>query len=109
MPPDTARAEVQALAEQIAERAPFAMSSVKAVIDRGMDASLDAALRLEGESAGHTFWTEDRKEGMNAFLEHRKPKFNSTGVRLMVEILAVALTLLTGHVGGFVSGVNGPF
>jgi uncharacterized membrane protein len=41
--------------------------------------------------------------------EHRKPKFNSTGVRLMVEILAVALTLLTGHVGGFVSGVNGPF
>jgi enoyl-CoA hydratase / 3-hydroxyacyl-CoA dehydrogenase len=75
VPPDTARAEVQQLAEQIAERAPFAMSSVKAVIDRGMDASLDAALRLEGESAGHTFWTEDRKEGMNAFLEHRKPKF----------------------------------
>jgi enoyl-CoA hydratase / 3-hydroxyacyl-CoA dehydrogenase len=78
VPAGTARAEVQALAEQIADRAPFAMTSVKAVIDRGMDASLDTALRLEGESAGHTFWTEDRTEGMNAFLERRKPKFKGT-------------------------------
>jgi uncharacterized membrane protein len=29
-------------------------------------------------------------------------------LRLTVEIVTVALTLLTGHVGGFVSGVNGP-
>ncbi|MCI4350938.1 MAG: enoyl-CoA hydratase-related protein [Thermoplasmata archaeon] len=78
VPAGTARVEVQALADQIAERAPFAISSVKAVIDRGMDASLDAALRLEGESAGHTFWTDDRTEGMNAFLERRKPKFKGT-------------------------------
>jgi uncharacterized membrane protein len=40
--------------------------------------------------------------------EQRKPEFNSPGVRLAVELVAVAMTLLTGHLGGFVSGVNGP-
>jgi len=40
--------------------------------------------------------------------EQRKPQNASPGFRLTVELVAVALTLLTGHVGGFVSGVNGP-
>jgi uncharacterized membrane protein len=40
--------------------------------------------------------------------EQRKPEFNSPCVRLAVELVAVAMTLLTGHLGGFVSGVNGP-
>jgi uncharacterized membrane protein len=40
--------------------------------------------------------------------EQRKPEFNSPGVRLAVELVAVAMTLLTGHLGGFVSGINGP-
>src|ERR1700681_3090151 len=35
--------------------------------------------------------------------EQRKPQFNSPGVRLTVEIVAAAMTMLTGHVGGFVS------
>jgi uncharacterized membrane protein len=40
--------------------------------------------------------------------EQRKPLANSPHARLAVEIVAVGLTLLTGHLGGFVSGVNGP-
>jgi uncharacterized membrane protein len=40
--------------------------------------------------------------------EQRDPRANSPGFRLAVEVVTVALTLLTGHVGGFVSGVNGP-
>jgi uncharacterized membrane protein len=40
--------------------------------------------------------------------ERRKSQLVSPGIRLTVEVVAVALTLLTGHVGGFVSGVNGP-
>jgi uncharacterized membrane protein len=40
--------------------------------------------------------------------EQRKSQAASPRIRLAVEIVAVALTLLTGHVGGFVSGVNGP-
>src|ERR1700693_3111268 len=40
--------------------------------------------------------------------EQRKPQVNSHGIRLTVEIVAAAMTMLTGHVEGFVSGVNGP-
>jgi uncharacterized membrane protein len=40
--------------------------------------------------------------------EQRNPQATSPAMRLAVEVLAVALALLTGHVGGFVSGVNGP-
>jgi enoyl-CoA hydratase / 3-hydroxyacyl-CoA dehydrogenase len=75
LPAGTAREETQAIAELIASRAPLGVRWVKQVIDRGMDASLASALHLEGESAGHTFGTTDRTEGMRAFLEHRKPRF----------------------------------
>jgi uncharacterized membrane protein len=40
--------------------------------------------------------------------EQRKPQAGLQRLRLTVEIVAVALTMLTAHVGGFVSGVNGP-
>lgn len=72
---DRIREDVAALAATISERAPLAIAWAKAVVNRGADATLDTALRLEGESAGHTFGTADRTEGMAAFLERRKPKF----------------------------------
>ncbi|MGA7923103.1 MAG: enoyl-CoA hydratase-related protein [Thermoplasmata archaeon] len=75
LPSETARVDAQQIAHTIAERAPLGVQWAKSVIRRGMDASLDTALRLEGESAGHTFGTSDRTEGMSAFLEKRKPKF----------------------------------
>jgi uncharacterized membrane protein len=40
--------------------------------------------------------------------DQRDPRAHSPRIRFAVEIVTVALTLLTGHVGGFVSGVNGP-
>lgn len=75
VPADSARDDVAALAQQIADRAPLGVQWVKSVVNRAVDSSMDAALRLEGESAGHTFATSDRTEGMTAFLERRKPVF----------------------------------
>jgi enoyl-CoA hydratase / 3-hydroxyacyl-CoA dehydrogenase len=75
VPAASAREEVQALAETIASRAPLGVRWVKRVIDDGLDVPLAAALRLEAESAGRTFSTADRTEGMRAFLERRKPEF----------------------------------
>lgn len=72
---DSARAETQALAESIAQRAPLAVAWIKRVINHSLDSSLESSLRLEGESAGATFGTADRTEGMRAFLERRPPKF----------------------------------
>jgi uncharacterized membrane protein len=38
----------------------------------------------------------------------RRRTVSLPGCRLTVECLAVALVALTGHLGGFLSGVNGP-
>jgi enoyl-CoA hydratase/3-hydroxyacyl-CoA dehydrogenase len=75
VPSPTGREDVSKLAHTIASRAPLGVRWVKQVIDRGMDASLASALHMEGESAGRTFSTSDRTEGMTAFLEKRRPKF----------------------------------
>ena len=75
VPAARAREETQVIAETIASRAPLGVRWVKRVIDDGMDASLETALYLEGESAGHTFGSAVRTEGMRAFLERRPPKF----------------------------------
>ena len=75
VPAASAREDVAEIATTIASRAPLGVQWVKRVIDRGMDAPLSTGLHLEAESAGHTFGTEDRLEGMRAFLERRKPEF----------------------------------
>ncbi len=75
VPVASARDDVEALAETIASRAPLGVRWAKQVIDRGLDAPLEVALRLEAESAGRTFSTADRTEGMRAFLEKRRPAF----------------------------------
>jgi len=41
-------------------------------------------------------------------VQQRKPRAIPLGIRLAVEAIAVAVTLVTAHVGGFVSGVNSP-
>jgi uncharacterized membrane protein len=41
------------------------------------------------------------------FRAHRR-KTNLPSYRLAVEFLALAVVALTGHLGGFLSGVNGP-
>ena len=63
------------LAARIASLAPLAVASIKEAVLRGPDLPLEGALRLEGESFQRLFATEDRTEGMRAFLEKRKPAF----------------------------------
>ena len=41
-------------------------------------------------------------------LQQRKPRAISSRIRLTIEAVAVCVTLFTAHVGGFLSGVNGP-
>jgi len=75
VPADAIHDDVDRIARLIADRAPLAVQWVKGVVNRAVDSSMDSALRLEGESSGHTFATRDRTEGMTAFLERRKPVF----------------------------------
>jgi enoyl-CoA hydratase len=63
------------IAARIAALAPLAVAAIKDAVLRGADLSLEAGLRLEGRSFQDLFATEDRGEGMRAFLEKRKPEF----------------------------------
>ncbi len=63
------------LAAQLAAKPPLALRFAKQAIDRGMQVGLDAGLEYELYAAAILFDTEDRREGMRAFVEKRKPIF----------------------------------
>ncbi len=63
------------IATRVAALPPLALTAIKDTILRGADLTLEAALRLESETFQKLFATEDRAEGMRAFLEKRKPEF----------------------------------
>jgi enoyl-CoA hydratase/carnithine racemase len=63
------------MAQQIAALPPLAILQAKEAVLRGMDASLDTGLAVETKAAQILFSSQDQKEGMAAFIEKRKPKF----------------------------------
>src|SRR5437762_10215441 len=73
------RAELMAhcrkVAEKIATRGPLAVARAKRLVERGYDIPLRAANRQEAETFALLFDTQDRAEGMRAFLEKRAAKF----------------------------------
>ncbi|CAM5385869.1 enoyl-CoA hydratase [Pseudomonas sp.] len=62
-------------ARLIAAMPPLAAEQIKEVILAGMDASLDAGLALERKANALLFASRDQKEGMQAFLDKRRPVF----------------------------------
>ena len=63
------------LAQRIAEHPPLAVRFAKRAINRGMQTDLDCGLEYERYAAAMIIDSEDRKEGMRAFVEKRKPVF----------------------------------
>ena len=63
------------LANQIAANAPLAVKAAKHCINAEYDMDADDAILYESGIFGHCFVTKDQKEGMQAFLEKRKPNF----------------------------------
>ena len=73
---DTLAAEAEALAQRMASRGPLALRYAKEAVRRGLEQPLDQALRFETDLTVILQTTEDRAEGVRAFLEKREPKFN---------------------------------
>jgi len=64
-------------AQTIMEKAPIAIAAAKSVINTGYNLDTFTACQLEAEATAAPFASEDRKEGMTAFLEKRPAKFNN--------------------------------
>ena len=64
-----------ALAEVIAEKPPLAVRLAKEVLNAAQDAPLEAGLALEHKACAALLATADFNEGVAAFLEKRRPKF----------------------------------
>jgi enoyl-CoA hydratase len=75
VPDDRVDTEALALAEEIAVRGPIAVRYAKEAVLRGMEMPLEQALRFETELTVILQTTEDRAEGVRAFLEKRRPRF----------------------------------
>lgn len=59
----------------LVQMAPIAIDSIMRVIDQGYDITLEDAMRLEALYFGRVCATADKTEGVNAFLDKRKPVF----------------------------------
>lgn len=67
--------EARRMAEHLAQFAPFVPRTMKAMVHFGMEASLAGALMLEKYAQGALVQTEDKVEGISAFLDKRDPHF----------------------------------
>jgi enoyl-CoA hydratase len=74
-PVDTYLEEALKLAAEIAERAPLAIRFGKEAVNRAFETSLSDGLAEERRAFYYLFASQDQKEGMQAFIEKRKPNW----------------------------------
>ncbi|MCU0397309.1 MAG: enoyl-CoA hydratase-related protein [Cyclobacteriaceae bacterium] len=67
--------EAVTLAKEIASMSPVAVQLAKEAINRSFETQLDEGLAFERKNFYLTFASADQKEGMQAFVEKRKPEF----------------------------------
>jgi enoyl-CoA hydratase len=69
-------AKTMEMANRIAEKSPIALRMAKEAVKTAARANLDEGLRREIDLFALCFSSEDKDEGVRAFLEKRKPEFN---------------------------------
>ncbi len=67
--------EALKLAKEIAARAPIAVRAAKKMINQTYERTLSEGLAAEKQEFYNLFATEDQKEGMQAFVEKRPPRW----------------------------------
>jgi Enoyl-CoA hydratase/carnithine racemase len=66
---------VTKIANELASRASTSLRYAKEAVHKGLDLTLEQGLHLEADLYALLQTTEDRTEGIKAFLERRKPQF----------------------------------
>jgi enoyl-CoA hydratase/carnithine racemase len=77
VPKGAALARALALAEQVGEQSPTSVAFCKRLIHTGRDTVIAAGLEGERDLFVELFSTQDQREGVNAFLEKRKPQWKN--------------------------------
>lgn len=72
---DGLQAMIEEYAAQLNALSPIALASLKKVLNSAYDAPLKTSLEVEGHSYEKLRWTDDYKEGIDAFANRRKAKF----------------------------------
>lgn len=62
-------------AERLAKKPQVALRMLKLAVNSGANVDLETGLTIETACFGNAFATEDRKEGLSAFVEKRKPNY----------------------------------
>jgi enoyl-CoA hydratase len=75
-PADQLMDKAMEMAKAICSKGPVAIAMAKECINRGLDVNLSAGCDLEKANFGSICGTGDKNEGMEAFLEKRKPNFS---------------------------------
>jgi len=77
VPGDKLMDEAKTLAGKLAEKSSTALAYAKKAFNTGADMSLQAGMDLDESYFARCFATQDQKEGMQAFVEKRKPEFHN--------------------------------
>ena len=75
MPAELLAKEVRALAEEIAANAPLAVQATKRMMRMALDETFEANVHHVFLQLLPLFRSQDFKEGVQAFVERREPKF----------------------------------
>ena len=73
----TARETALQLALTVAANSPVSLRAAKLALRRGFDVDLPSGLLIENESWEHAAYSEDRREGIAAFVGRREPRWPS--------------------------------
>ncbi|HOP06522.1 MAG TPA: enoyl-CoA hydratase-related protein [candidate division Zixibacteria bacterium] len=73
--PEELMEKAMTMAKTIASKGPLAIMHAKECVHRGLDIGLSAGCDLEKANFGTVCSTADKNEGMQAFIEKRKPDF----------------------------------
>jgi enoyl-CoA hydratase len=75
VPADGLMTEARALADKLIAKAPITLRLIKEAMNEGYDLDLPKGLAIEAKAWAVVYSTEDKTEGVAAFLEKRKPVF----------------------------------
>ena len=73
--PELVEEEAWNMAKRLAAQAPIAIRLIKEAVDKAADSSLEDGMKFERKNFYLTFNTQDQKEGMEAFMNKRRPSF----------------------------------